>query len=121
MIVLLLYKMYYYFCKKNKMITVYIYLDSEENADKLVKSLITNDLLAHASIDIDNRSFSKIDGKLFQQTNVVITGQTKALLFTPILEFIAQEGYENTKVYSLPITQCNGNFGDNIRQNTQKI
>ncbi|MBK9671936.1 MAG: divalent cation tolerance protein CutA [Bacteroidetes bacterium] len=103
------------------MITVYIYLDSEENAGKLVKGLIANDLLAHASIDIDNRSFSKIDGELFQQTNVVITGQTKALLFTPILEYISREGYENTKVYSLPITQCNGNFSEIIRQNTQKI
>ena len=103
------------------MITVYIYLDSEENAGKLVKDLIANDLLAHASIDIDNRSFSKIDGKIFQQTNVVIPGQTKALLFTPILEYISRERYQNTKVYSQPITQCNGNFSEIIRQNTQKI
>lgn len=103
------------------MINVYIYLDSQKDARELVTGLMEKDLLAHASIDRDNHSILKIDGKITEQTNFVITGQTKALLFNNILEFIEQQGIENTKVYSVPITQCNENFADIIRKNTLKL
>jgi uncharacterized protein involved in tolerance to divalent cations len=103
------------------MINVYIYLDSQKNATELVRALMENNLLAHASIDKDNNSFIKIEGKIHEQTNFVITGQTKALLFNHILEYISKQGIENIKVYSLPITQCNEIFGEVIRSNTQKI
>jgi uncharacterized protein involved in tolerance to divalent cations len=79
------------------------------------------DLIAHASIDKDNHSIIKIDGKITEQTNLVITAQSKALLFNDILDFIEKNGIENTKVYSVPITQCNENFSDIIRKNTLKI
>jgi len=102
------------------MINVHIYLDSRKDAKNLVKGLIEKDLVAHASIDKDNSSFTKLNGKVTEQTNFVITAQTKALLFTNILEFISQQGLENTKVYSIPITQCNENFGEIIRKNTLK-
>lgn len=103
------------------MINVYIYLDSQEDAYALVKGLMDKDLLAHATIDKDNHSILKIDGKLTEQTNYVITGQSKALLFSSILAFIKQQGMENTRVYSLPITQCNENFAEIVRKNTLKI
>lgn len=103
------------------MINVYIYLDSQKDARELVKGLMKKELLAHASIDKDNHSFLKINGKIIEQSNFVITGQSKALLFNHILDFIDKEGFENTKIYSLPITQCNENFGEIIRKNTMKI
>lgn len=103
------------------MINVYIYLDSQKDARELVTGLMEKELLAHASIDKDNHSFLKIDGKITEQTNFVITGQSKALLFNNILDFIEKQGVENTKVYSVPITQCNENFGEIIRKNTLKI
>jgi uncharacterized protein involved in tolerance to divalent cations len=103
------------------MINVYIYLDSQKNAKQIVKGLMEDGLLAHASIDKDNHSFINDDGKIQEQINYVVTGQTKALLFNQILSHISSKGLENIKVYSLPITQCNENFGEIIRNNTQKI
>lgn len=103
------------------MINVYIYLDSQKDARQLATRLMEKDLLAHASIDKDNHSILKVDGKITEQTNFVITGQTKALLFSKILNFIEKEGFDHTKVYSVPITQCNENFGEIIRNNTLKI
>ena len=103
------------------MINIYIYLDSQKDAKKLVKGLMEDDLLAHASIDKDNHSFIKVDGNIREETSFVITGQTKALLFTKILEYISKQEIENIKLYSLPITQCNDNFAEIIRNNTQKI
>ncbi|MDZ4665655.1 MAG: divalent cation tolerance protein CutA [Bacteroidota bacterium] len=103
------------------MINAYIYLDSQKDAMKLVKGLVENDLIAHASIDKDNHSLMKMNGNIMEQINFVITGQTKGLLFDKILEFIAHEAIENTRVYSVPITQCNENFGEIIRKNTKKI
>ncbi len=103
------------------MINVYIYLDSQKDAHQLVTGLMEKELLAHASIDKDNHSFIKIDGKITEESNFVITGQTKALLFTHIIEFIEKCGIENTKIYSLPITQCNENFAEIIRNSTMKV
>lgn len=103
------------------MINIYIYLESQKDAKQLIKGMMEEDLLAHASIDRDNHSFIKIDGKVCEETNFVITGQTKALLFTEILKYIANQEIENIKVYSLPITQCNENFAEIIRNNTRKI
>ena len=103
------------------MINVYIYIDSEQNAIQLVKELMDAELLAHASIDKDNHSFFKIDGKIKERINYVITGQTKALLYNKILAFVEKKGIENAKIYSLPITQCNENFAEAIRNQTQKI
>ena len=60
------------------MINVSIYIDSQKNAVQLVKELMEEDLLAHASIDRDNSSFYKIEGKIKEQIKYVITGQTKA-------------------------------------------
>lgn len=106
--------------KVYKMINVYIYIDSQKDAHQLATGLMERDLIAHASIDKDNHSLLKIDGKITEQTNFVITGQTKALLFNNILNYIENNGFDHTKVYSVPITQCNENFGEIIRNNTLK-
>ncbi|MDF2449733.1 MAG: CutA1 divalent ion tolerance protein [Bacteroidota bacterium] len=103
------------------MINVYILIDSQHDARQLTKGLMEAKLVAHASIDKDNHSFNIEDGELVEKTNFVITGQTKALLFNKILEYIHTHSSGNIKVYSVPITQCNENFGEIIRQNTLKI
>lgn len=103
------------------MINIYIYLESQKDAKQLVMGMMEEGLLAHASIDKDNHSFIKIDGKVKEETNFVITGQTKALLFTEILNYISKHQIENIKIYSLPITQCNENFAEIIRNNTKRV
>jgi len=103
------------------MINVYIYLDSQKDVHQLVTGLMDQDLVAHASIDKDNHSFIKSDGKIMEQTNFVITGQSKALLFDEIVKYVEGHTKESVKIYSLPITQCNENFSDIIRNNTKKI
>lgn len=103
------------------MINVYIYLDSQEDARELTYNLIDKGLFAHASIDKDNHSIQKTGDKITEQTYFVITGQTKALLFNSILYHVKQQGIENAKIYSVPITQCNETFGEMIRNNTLKI
>lgn len=103
------------------MINISIILDSQKNARQLVTGLLEKRLVAHASIDKDNRSFMNVNGKIVDKSSYVITGQSKGLLFSQILDFIQKSGIENIQVYSVPITQCNENFGEIIRTNTSKI
>lgn len=101
------------------LITIYIYLDSKRDAAKLVSGLLQEKLVAHASIDKDNASYSLIGGKIKLQTTYMITAQTKALLFTDIVEYTKSHGPENIRIYSLPITQCNEAFSEVIRTQTK--
>jgi uncharacterized protein involved in tolerance to divalent cations len=103
------------------MINVTIYLDSQKDAKELAVGLMKANLLAHASIDKDNHSLFLHDGEIVEQSNFVITGQTKALLFTEIPSYIDTHCNENIKVFSVPITQCNENFSEIIRENVRKI
>ncbi len=103
------------------MINVYVYLDSQKDARQLVMGLMESDLIAHASIDKDNHSFIKVGNQITEQTNYVITGQSKALLFNDIVKYVEAHGKENIKIFSLPVTQCNENFSEIIRTSTKKI
>jgi uncharacterized protein involved in tolerance to divalent cations len=103
------------------MINVTIYLDSQKDAKELAVDLMKANLLAHASIDRDNHSLFRHNGEIVEQSNFVITGQTKALLFTEILSYIDAHCTENIKVFSVPITQVNDNFSEIIRDNVRKI
>lgn len=103
------------------MVNIHIYLDSEKDAKQVVKDLLTSGLLAHASIDSDNHSFMKIGEDITERTNYVITGQTKALLFDSVLNYLNKSGHGSIKVYSTPITQCNEIFSKIIRENTNHV
>lgn len=84
-------------------------------------SLMEQNLAAHASIDMDNNSYGKVDGKIVKQGIYVLTLQTKALLFDKIVTFTIKKCGVGVKIYSLPITQCNETFSEDIRRNTERI
>jgi uncharacterized protein involved in tolerance to divalent cations len=101
------------------MINVYIYLNSAEDAGSLVEELLKEELVAHACIDKENNSMRLMDGKVVIELQYVITAQTRALLFTDIVKIVKANYMHETKVYSVPITQCNESFSEFIRQHTK--
>jgi uncharacterized protein involved in tolerance to divalent cations len=103
------------------MVNVYIYLNSKEQAHEVALSLMEQNLAAHASIDIDNNSYGKFNGKIVKHDIYVLTLQTKALLFDKIVTFTIEKCGSAVKIFSLPITQCNETFGEDIRSNTERI
>lgn len=103
------------------MVNMYIYLDSEEIAQEVAMELMKSNLAGHASIDNDNNSFTKVNGKITKQSVYVLTIQTKALLFDKIVKFTAARCGSDIKIYSLPITQCNTAFADDIRNSTEPV
>lgn len=103
------------------MINLIIYLDKKHDATRLVNLLLQEELVANASIDIDNISYRVENNQIVQSTNNVITAQTKALLFSLIEKLIKEKYGDDTSIYSLPITQANYYFDMFIRSNTKKI
>lgn len=103
------------------MINVYIYVNNQRNAKELVMDLLESRLLAHASIDKDNDSFTRRGNQIIQEENYVITGQTKALLFTELVKAVDHLTKGTAKIYSVPITQCNLPFENLIRDNTKAL
>ncbi len=101
------------------MISVYFYLNNQQDAKSLVEELVKQRLVAHASIDKENTTFMYSEGKVVQTLEYVVTAQSKALLFNAIVDHVTKKYGGDIKVYSLPITQCNSTFSDIIRNQTQ--
>jgi uncharacterized protein involved in tolerance to divalent cations len=97
------------------MINMYFYLDKTHSAEHLVEDLLENGLVAHASIDLNNNSMLKVNGKIKKQICSLITAQTKALLFDKISKYLTDKYHNHIKIYSAPIAQCNETFSDLIR------
>jgi uncharacterized protein involved in tolerance to divalent cations len=102
------------------MVNIIIYLNSESDAEQLAIDLLKAKLVAHASIDIENKSFV-YDNELIKEINFVVTVQTKALLFTAVEEYVKNHYGENIKIFSLPITQCNKAFYDYLLEHAVKV
>ena len=68
------------------MINVIIYLKKQHKAKELVKHLLTEKLIASASIDENNISYRMEENIVVEEVNDVITAQSKSLLFTEILK-----------------------------------
>lgn len=100
------------------MINIIIYLEKAEEAQTLVNELLTQQMVASASIDSNNEYFTMINGKVAKTIHTVITAQTKASLFSRISDYILTKHDKDTPVFSLPITQSNDNFADDIRSKT---
>lgn len=82
-------------------------------------NLLTLKLVAHASVDRDNNSYTLIDGQVKKETHYLITAQTRALLFTEVVKEVKLRTADDVKVYSVPITQCTESFSEFIRQQTK--
>lgn len=103
------------------MVNVHIYVNNKRNAKALVMQLLDKRLVAHASIDQDNASFTRRGDEIIQEVNYVITGQTKALLFNELVQVVDTFTNGSAKIYSLPITQCNIPFEVLIRDTTKPV
>jgi uncharacterized protein involved in tolerance to divalent cations len=103
------------------MVNVIIYLKKEHNAIEFVKFLLTEKLVASASMDENNVSYKLLDGKLYEDVYTVITAQTKSLLFNEIVKLVEERIGDEIPIISSPIVASNRIFDDNIKSKTIAI
>ena len=103
----------------NRMINLFFYLSSAENAQKLVGSLLRERLVAHAAISEGAETMNNFDGSGEIRKEYVITAQTKAVLFEEISAFVTKNYQDEIRIFSLPIAQCNDAFSEVIRNRTK--
>jgi uncharacterized protein involved in tolerance to divalent cations len=103
------------------MVNVIIYLKKEHNAIEFVKFLLSEKLVASASIDENNVSYKLLDGKLYEDIYTVITAQTKSLLFNEIVKLVEERIGDEIPIISSPIVASNRIFDDNIKSKTIAI
>jgi uncharacterized protein involved in tolerance to divalent cations len=103
------------------MVNVIIHLNANQNAKELVKFLLTERLIASASIDENNVSYKFENGALLEDTYCVITAQSKSLLFNDIVKVVEERFGEETLINSIPIVSSNKIFNDEIRSRTIPI
>lgn len=103
------------------MVNVIIYLKKKHNAKELVKYLLTQKLIASASIDENNISYRLVDANFVEDVNNVITAQSKSMLFIEILKAVKKKIGEEVPINSTPIVSVNRIFDEIIRTNTLPI
>jgi uncharacterized protein involved in tolerance to divalent cations len=103
------------------MINIVIYLKKQHNAKELVKHLLTEKLIASASIDENNISYRMEANAVVEEVNNVITAQSKSLLFTEILKAVRYKIGEEVPINSTPIVGVNRIFDEIIRSSTLPI
>ena len=86
-----------------------------------MKFLLTEKLVASASIDENNVSYKLLDGKLYEDVYTVITAQTKSLLFNEIVKLVEERIGDEIPIISSPIVASNRIFDDNIKSKTIAI
>ena len=103
------------------MVNVIIYLKKEHNPKQLVKLLLTERLIASASIDENNISYKLDDTEFSEVIYSVITAQSKFLLFNEIVKAVEAEIGEETPINSTPIVGSNKVFNDSIKTKTLPV
>ena len=96
-------------------------MNKENEAKELISVLLKTEMVANASLDVKNVSYRLEGGSVNACSHVVITAQTKAMLFSEIESYVEMNYDEHVPVYSLPITQANDSFDALIRTHTKKI
>jgi uncharacterized protein involved in tolerance to divalent cations len=102
------------------MINVIIHLKTKHNSKELIKHLLSEKLIASASIDENNISYKMVEGILNEEVYNVITAQTKALLFNDIVETVEGKLGERIAINSTPIVGSSGYFYDTIETKTSR-
>jgi uncharacterized protein involved in tolerance to divalent cations len=100
------------------MLNLIIYLNHQTDAKVLIKNLLTQKLIANASIDINNEVYKLEGEELVSNKIIVVTAQTKSMLFSQIEKYIAATYGEDIPIYSMPIMQANHSFDHLIRSTT---
>lgn len=100
------------------MLNIYIYLNDQVQPEEIIEKLLVERLVANASIDIDNNYYELINGEVKQKIHVVVTAQTKALLFEPLIQFVAEHYSADIPIFASPLVAANTNFDQFIRNST---
>lgn len=103
------------------MVNIIIYLKKEHNAKELVKFLLSEKLIASASIDENNISHKLENDDYSEDIYSVITSQSKSLLFNEIVKIVEAKTGEETSIISTPIVASNKIFDENVRTKTITI
>ena len=101
------------------MVNVILYLNNDSDPVEIIQELLSNELIAIASMDIDNKSYLLKDGVLVRETHTIITCQTKSILFNEICEFISTNFKGEIRINSVPIIASNEAFENSIRLATK--
>jgi uncharacterized protein involved in tolerance to divalent cations len=101
------------------MINVIIYLKKKQNPEELITFLLSEKLIASASIDENNVSYKMNNGFLTEEVHTIITAQSKALLFDNIVDAIEQKMGEKMMINAIPIVGASGFFNDTVRTKTK--
>lgn len=102
------------------MINLIIYLKKEYDPVALVEKLLSSQLIAGASIDQNNESFTLNDGTLHRNIYNVITAQTKSLLFPAIAREVEELFGMDVPMNAFPIVAANTIFDEMVRSKTLK-
>lgn len=97
------------------MINVTIYLKKEHNPKELIKYLLKENLIASASIDINNISYNLREDVFSQEAYDVITALSKASLFNAIVAAVETKIGAETPINSTPIVGSNRLFDHTIK------
>lgn len=103
------------------MVNVIIYLKKQYNAKELVKFLLSEKLIASASIDENNILYRYEEGEFFEDVYSVITSQSKSFLFNDIVKVVESKIGLEIPINSTPIVASNKVFDDTIRTKTIPI
>lgn len=103
------------------MVNVIIYLNEKNQAKDLVEFLLRERLIASASIDVNNTSYSMVDGQIKEEVYSVITAQSKALLVSDIIKAVESRIEGEVPINSVPIVGTNRAFDNKVKTNTISI
>lgn len=103
------------------MVNVIIYLDTKNDAEELVKHLLSIRLIASAAIDKDNVSYAMDDGILTKNVFNVISAKSKSLLINDIIKAVEDKIGEEVLIISTPIVGSNHNFDELVKRNTRPV
>ncbi len=103
------------------MVNVIIYLKKEFQAEELVKFLLSEKLIASASIDENNASYIIFNGNFQKEVYNVITAKSKSLLLNRIITAVEKRINDEVLITSSPIVGTNKFFHELIIKNTIQI
>ena len=103
------------------MVNIIIYLEKGQDAKNLVKYLLSEKLIASASIDENNISYELENNTFSEKVYSVITAQSKTLLFNDVVNAVTEKiGFE-LPINSIPIVASNKLFDTKIKSKTIPI
>jgi hypothetical protein len=103
------------------MVNIIIYLKKKQDPKELIFFLLSEKLIASASIDENNVSYKIKDGMLSEEVHTIITAQSKSLLFDSIVDSTEQKMGEKMMINAIPIVGASGFFNDTVRTKTKLI